>query len=153
MYSDGSCADSRRNLLHSLQDLRLRTCLEIPLPQPALSHIMVYHIAFPTPRFPLSPAMSEEKEQTKVEGANSDHVTVESGDGIDEKKLLRKIDLHLLPWVTVLFLLSFLDRTNGKPFPPSAHLPPAHLPSVGNARIEGLATDLHMSTFLPFVYG
>lgn len=74
--------------------------------------------------------MSEEKEQTKVEGANSDHVTVESGDGIDEKKLLRKIDLHLLPWVTVLFLLSFLDRTNGKPFLPSAPCPPLIFPQL-----------------------
>ena len=48
--------------------------------------------------------------------------------GINEKKLLRKLDLHLLPGVCVLYLLSFLDRSN-----------------VANARLEGLTTDLHMT--------
>ena len=63
--------------------------------------------------------MSEEKEQRKVEEVNSDHTTVESGDVIDERKLLRKLDLHLLPGLTLLFLLSFLDRSNGNnPFSP-----------------------------------
>lgn len=37
----------------------------------------------------------------------------ESGDVIDEKRLLRKIDARLLPAVGVLYLLSFLDRSNG----------------------------------------
>lgn len=46
-------------------------------------------------------------------------------DSIDEKKLLRKVDLHLLPLFTVLYLLSFLDRGN-----------------IGNAKIEGLEDDL-----------
>jgi hypothetical protein len=48
--------------------------------------------------------------------------------GINERTLLRKIDWRLLPAVGILYLLSFLDRSN-----------------VGNARIEGLATDLHMT--------
>ena len=43
----------------------------------------------------------------------------------EEKALLRKIDRTLLPAVSVLYLLSFLDRSN-----------------VANARIEGLTTDL-----------
>lgn len=59
--------------------------------------------------------MSEEKERTVVEEKNCDHATEESGDEIDEKKLMRKIDLHLLPPLTLLFLLSFLDRSNGNP--------------------------------------
>ena len=33
--------------------------------------------------------------------------------GINEKALLRKIDGHLLPAVGILYLLSFLDRSNG----------------------------------------
>lgn len=33
---------------------------------------------------------------------------------ISEKKLLRKIDFRLLPAVGILYLLSFLDRSNGK---------------------------------------
>ena len=48
--------------------------------------------------------------------------------GIDEKKLVRKIDIRLLPGVAVLYLLSFLDRSN-----------------VANARVEGLTTDIKMS--------
>ncbi|KAL6247510.1 hypothetical protein RBB50_005856 [Rhinocladiella similis] len=47
---------------------------------------------------------------------------------INERALLRKLDIKLLPALTLLYLLSFLDRSN-----------------VGNARIEGLATDLHMT--------
>jgi hypothetical protein len=93
--------------------------------------------------------MSEEKEQIKVEETTFAHTAEETGDAIDERKLLRKLDWHLIPGLTLLFLLSFLDRTNGDlilvPFSSSAH----RLLSVGNARIEGLATDLHMSMLLP----
>jgi len=32
--------------------------------------------------------------------------------GVDEKKLLRKLDLALIPWLSFLYLLSFLDRTS-----------------------------------------
>lgn len=32
--------------------------------------------------------------------------------GVDEKKLLRKIDIALIPWLSLLYLLSFLDRTS-----------------------------------------
>lgn len=34
-------------------------------------------------------------------------------DGIDERSLLRKLDRNLLPAVGILYLLSFLDRSNG----------------------------------------
>ena len=47
---------------------------------------------------------------------------------IQEKALLRKLDLKLLPAVTLLYLLSFLDRSN-----------------VANARLDGLTTDLNMT--------
>lgn len=33
---------------------------------------------------------------------------------INEKALLRKLDWQLLPAVGILYLLSFLDRSNGK---------------------------------------
>lgn len=32
--------------------------------------------------------------------------------GIDERKLIRKVDLRLVPWFSLLYLLSFLDRTS-----------------------------------------
>ncbi|KAF8507966.1 MFS general substrate transporter [Hysterangium stoloniferum] len=48
---------------------------------------------------------------------------------IDEKKLVRKLDWALVPWViSLLYLLSFLDRT-----------------SIGNARLYNLETDLHIN--------
>jgi len=32
--------------------------------------------------------------------------------GVDEAKLIRKIDWRLIPWLSFLYLLSFLDRTS-----------------------------------------
>lgn len=45
-----------------------------------------------------------------------------------EKRLLRKLDLHVLPMISFLYMLAFVDRIN-----------------IGNARIQGLEKDLHMS--------
>lgn len=44
-----------------------------------------------------------------------------------ERKIIMKTDLHVLPILFLLFLVSFVDRTN-----------------IGNAKIEGLTTGLHM---------
>ncbi|PWW72079.1 MFS general substrate transporter [Tuber magnatum] len=49
-------------------------------------------------------------------------------DAID-KKLVRKLDMRLIPWLCLLYLASFLDRTN-----------------IGNAKIEGLMDDLGMTS-------
>ncbi|KAF4978625.1 hypothetical protein FZEAL_5028 [Fusarium zealandicum] len=46
-----------------------------------------------------------------------------------DKKLVRKVDLALIPWLSLLYLLSFLDRTN-----------------IGNARLANLEEDLDMKT-------
>ena len=62
-----------------------------------------------------SPPSSLEKDPEKVE------TPVESVEGrnyalaypdVDEKSLVRKLDRHLIPGVTILYLLSFLDRAN-----------------------------------------
>ncbi|KIK01867.1 hypothetical protein K443DRAFT_132091 [Laccaria amethystina LaAM-08-1] len=45
----------------------------------------------------------------------------------EDKQLLRKVDFRLIPILTLLYLLSFLDRTN-----------------IGNAKIVGLTTDIHV---------
>lgn len=47
---------------------------------------------------------------------------------IDEKKVLRKMDIRLIPMLALLYLLSFLDRGN-----------------IGNAAIEGLTDDLGLT--------
>lgn len=69
----------------------------------------------------------EREDKTVSPGSVSDNENV-GALSISEKVLLRKIDFRLLPAVGILYLLSFLDRSN-----------------VANARIEGLATDLGMS--------
>ncbi|KFY04986.1 hypothetical protein O988_00359 [Pseudogymnoascus sp. VKM F-3808] len=47
---------------------------------------------------------------------------------VDEAKTLRKMDIRLIPALTILYLLSFLDRGN-----------------IGNANIQGLSDDLGLS--------
>ncbi|KFY64761.1 hypothetical protein V496_03048 [Pseudogymnoascus sp. VKM F-4515 (FW-2607)] len=66
----------------------------------------------------------------------SNHKTDENGwsgvgvdfSHVDEAKTLRKMDIRLIPVLTVLYLLSFLDRGN-----------------IGNANIQGLSVDLGLS--------
>ncbi|KAJ4290487.1 hypothetical protein N0V90_010704 [Kalmusia sp. IMI 367209] len=60
--------------------------------------------------------------------ATGSDVTWESFAHLDEKKILRKMDLRLIPMLALLYLLSFLDRGN-----------------IGNAKIEGLVEDLGMT--------
>ncbi|TFK48566.1 MFS general substrate transporter [Heliocybe sulcata] len=81
-----------------------------------------------------SPAgsISEKGRESMIEDAKpaqtavfNPHVDVS---GVDERKLLRKLDWALIPWLSFLYLLSFLDRT-----------------SIGNAKLYGLEQDLHIS--------
>lgn len=78
--------------------------------------------------------MASEKESQvipagKVSVASSIGVPPDPSDyGVNERSLLRKIDLHLLPGVVTLYLLSFLDRSN-----------------VANAKLDGLTASLHMT--------
>lgn len=60
----------------------------------------------------------------------SPQVSVESAETatVDRRRVLRKLDWHLLPFVSLLYLLSFLDRTN-----------------IGNAKVAGLTTDLKLT--------
>jgi hypothetical protein len=46
-------------------------------------------------------------------GASPSSSSIAEFAGINEKSLLRKLDLRLLPPLTLLYLLSFLDRSNG----------------------------------------
>jgi len=46
--------------------------------------------------------------------ALSSNESIANPTGINEKALIRKLDLKLLPALTLLYLLSFLDRSNSK---------------------------------------
>ncbi|EXJ83583.1 hypothetical protein A1O1_07206 [Capronia coronata CBS 617.96] len=47
----------------------------------------------------------------------------------EEKAVLRRTDLMLMPAIWVMYLFSYADRTN-----------------IGNAKVAGMATDLHLSS-------
>ncbi|KXJ89538.1 major facilitator superfamily domain-containing protein [Microdochium bolleyi] len=47
----------------------------------------------------------------------------------EEKRLVRKIDLYLLPCIWIMYLMSYLDRTN-----------------IGNAKIAGMERDLELTS-------
>lgn len=75
---------------------------------------------------------------------HSDASSIEEPSHINEKALLRKLDFKLLPALTLLYLLSFLDRSNGwLKIPVATNHTDTH--EVGNARLEGLTTDIHMT--------
>jgi hypothetical protein len=44
-----------------------------------------------------------------------------------EKKLVRKLDLYIIPVYLIIYIFSFLDRSN-----------------IGNAKVAGMATDLKL---------
>ena len=60
-----------------------------------------------------------------VDGISSTEVADDSGD----KKLLRKLDAHLIPGMTLLYFLNFLDRVN-----------------IGQAKLDGLTASLNLSS-------
>jgi len=45
-----------------------------------------------------------------------------------DRRITRKCDLHILPWIFALWLLAFIDRSN-----------------IGNARIDGLEDELKLT--------
>ncbi|KAF8651375.1 hypothetical protein AX16_004822 [Volvariella volvacea WC 439] len=86
---------------------------------------------------------SSDKEKQEIE--RFEHTTLDTGSGKSEygehglpppptlteeqeKKLWRKIDARLMPILTVMYLLSFLDRGN-----------------IGNARLQGLEAELGLT--------
>lgn len=60
--------------------------------------------------------MASEKVEVEGPGASvtsDSDLEVIAQSTVNEKSLLRKLDLRLLPAVSILYLLSFLDRSNG----------------------------------------
>lgn len=96
-----------------------------PSEKPDLSELEVSHHERPQHRH--GPSKVAEKNRIDAIAA-APGTTMASFAHLDEKKILRKMDLRLIPMLALLYLLSFLDRGN-----------------IGNAKIEGLQDDLHMS--------
>lgn len=53
-------------------------------------------------------------EQPAASTSSDSELEAVAAGGVNEAKLLRKLDLRLLPAVSILYLLSFLDRSNGE---------------------------------------
>ena len=64
--------------------------------------------------FGIDVKMKEKSPDYPLSDSSEGDGTLEQGTPINEKALIRKLDLKLLPAVTVLYLLSFLDRSNGR---------------------------------------
>lgn len=68
----------------------------------------------------------DEKHKTVLSPAGGSDDGQDAYTGINEKALVRKLDRKLLPALTLLYLLSFLDRSNGS------------LPSSWQSRLQSL---------------
>lgn len=71
-------------------------------------------------------ASSFEDSEKQVGGTNHDQNSVVQIDVVAEAKLLRKLDLNLIPILFALYMMSYMDRSN-----------------VGNAKIAGMSKALH----------
>lgn len=74
----------------------------------------------------LSPG--DEKSHSLAHAGHNTDTNVPEIDHVAEKKLVRKLDMWIVPPVMLLYLFSFLDRVN-----------------IGNARLYGLEEDLGMA--------
>lgn len=73
----------------------------------------------------------EEKDVGRESSLNSENgARYRSLSSAEERRLMRKIDLHVVPMMVLFYLLSFLDRTN-----------------IGNAKLNGLVKDLKLSDY------
>lgn len=73
---------------------------------------------------------ADQAEMGSVESPKLQQQGQPESDDVDEKKVIRKIDWRLIPLLTLLYTLTFLDRVN-----------------IGNARLWHLERDLHMKGY------
>lgn len=82
-----------------------------------------------------SPASSSTDVNSDHEQTQTQHVEKDSGhveeqpdfDPVLDSRVRRKCDRHIMPWLFLIWLWAFIDRSN-----------------IGNARIDGLTEDLGM---------
>ncbi|KAJ5749011.1 uncharacterized protein N7511_010707 [Penicillium nucicola] len=77
---------------------------------------------------PPPPNSTDLKHKEQIADAESGSLGPVVFEGVNENAVLRKMDLRLIPMLSALYLLAFLDRGN-----------------IGNAKIEGLVEDLNMT--------
>lgn len=77
---------------------------------------------------PTKDVKSDDEASSDIQTSTADAPVAQNFDNIDEKKLMRKIDFRLVPWLSILYLLSFLDRS-----------------AIGNARLFNMEDELQIS--------
>ena len=87
-------------------------------------------------------ALENQKRESAAPSLSDESLT--NPTGINEKALLRKLDFKLLPPLTLLYLLSFLDRSNSTSFFLIEDNNRLCCP-VGNAKLDGLTKDLKIT--------
>jgi hypothetical protein len=109
-----------------------------------------------------SESSSNRKEDVATQDGAKETVPRASGDFDDSRefvdsftpeegsRIMRKIDYRLVPLLAVLYVVSYLDRSNSRRSPSSSALPCcfetcADLAPVANAKIAGMETDLPLS--------
>jgi MFS family permease len=75
----------------------------------------------------------ENSDKTEAQAALATHIDSFVDNPELDRRLNRKFDIHILPWLFGIWLFSFIDRSN-----------------IGNARIAGLTTDLGIATGTSF---
>lgn len=70
-------------------------------------------------------------------------------DAAAERRLRNKIDLYVIPTVSILYLFCFIDRANVGTFLPffSLSIWSLRFCEIGNARLAGLEKDLHLEGY------
>ncbi|KAF4629920.1 hypothetical protein G7Y89_g8220 [Cudoniella acicularis] len=87
------------------------------------------HLSFKKEPLPGKPSSKKHsKEHIHTPGHAPDEYVNIDFSHIDEKKVLRKMDFRLIPALTLLYMVCYVNRGN-----------------IGNAKIQGLTEDLHMS--------
>lgn len=114
-------------------------------PRSQLTITLTIYPSISTRSLSLTLAMAEEKasvgnqdnishcEMTGVKASGEDGTGLDARnipryDDPEVKRIMRKVDWRLLPPLTVLYLLSFMDRSN-----------------IGNAKVAGMNTDLKLT--------
>lgn len=132
-FYDGMLYSFRRDNLALVTTVYTLLSHFLSLISPVFHSLVHYICKYQPPPPEMEPAFDEPSASVSSSGKGSmvEDKLVQSLAPIDEaseKKLLRKCDLHVVPIISLLYVLSFLDRIN-----------------IGNARIQGLEKDLHMS--------
>ena len=111
---------------HGGQFSRLKATTELGKGSLASPFFSLPNGMFPSvPKEPYDTEKTEDSNEKGVTVVYNAHIDVSS---VDEAKLVRKMDWWLLPWLSFLHLLSFLDRV-----------------SIGNAKVRQSAPPLSVS--------